>query len=331
MKSCLLLLCLLAGPTFAQNGTAGEQGIPLEAAQAEDLTPFQIRHVLREARRLYEAHDEESDPAALAEAAHAFALAAEKGEPGEVNLDAVRLAEAMAWMRADRPEAALEAFEKIQGFDEAADRARHRLLRGNAHLAAGERAFSQEDFDAAKEQMGEAIESYIASLMDDPASEAAKQNLELAHRRLKFVKDEEGEYEQEMPQPGDDEEGEEGKDEEGEDEMPPRPVDELEGEEDEDGEQVMEPEPDDQPGEEGDETEADERDPDEDDPEGDPAIADPGEEDEPLEGEMAPEVDDLTDEEIESTLNALLEQERRLRDEILRNRHRRQIPVEKDW
>ena len=300
---------------------------PVSLEDVGDLTPFQIRHVLREARRLYEADEEDADPATLAEAARAFALAAEKGEPGEINLDAVRLAEAMAWMRAERPEDALEAFEKIQGFEAAADRARHRLLRGNAHLAAGERAFSQEDFDTAKEQMGEAIESYIASLMDDPTSEAAKQNLELAHRRLRFVE----ENEPPPPPPENQEDEDEDQDQEdGDDEQDQEPQPQP-GEADESEEGEDDPEP--QPGEEeeDDDTRPEEGDPGEDEAEGDPAPADPGEEDDPREMEMDPELDDLTDDEIESTLNALLEQERRLRDEILRNRHRRQIPVEKDW
>ncbi|MCH8527410.1 MAG: hypothetical protein LAT79_09695, partial [Kiritimatiellae bacterium] len=54
--------------------------------------------------------------------------------------------------------------------------------------------------------------------------------------------------------------------------------------------------------------------------------------DDPSASEHTPE-EDFSEEEAQRTLDALLEQERRLRDEILRNRNRnlQTVPVEKDW
>jgi len=269
MKGLLILLLTL--PLFAED-------VP------EALTPTQVRHLLREARQLYTSEEPED----LANAARMFRAAAEAADPDEVHLDAVRLAEAMAWMQANQTERALEAFEGIQGFEDAADRARHRNLRGNAHLAAGEQAFAQEEFDAAKEHMESAVQSFIESLQDNPASEDGKRNLEIAHRRLQHV------IENTPPPPPPDEDGE------------------------------------------SDDSDEDDADPDQTDPTDQTDPSDPTDASEPSETPSASEPlpdEDFSEEEAQRTLDALLEQERRLRDEILRNRNRnlQTVPVEKDW
>lgn len=314
----LLLLTLLAAP-FAAAHEDGE----------DHLTPGQVRYLLRQGRRLYEQGEAE----AFAEAARTFALAAQHADPAEVHLDAVRLAEAKAWLQADRPDLALNAFEQIQGFDAPADRARHRLLRGNAHLAAGELALAGEDFEAAKEQMEQAIQSLIDALQTDPASEEAKRSLEIAHRRLRYVIDN-----QPPPPPpeggeGDAEQDDEDENQEQEPQPQPQPQpEEGEGDaEEEPGEddrpQMPPPAPEDQP---------QDGEPEEGEGDGDPADA---REAPLLEEEVAEhdgpdldlDTDNLDEEEARRALEALMEQERRLREQILQNRRIRTIPVEKDW
>lgn len=305
---------------FALLSVRGETEAP-EAPEA--LSRFQVRQLLRDARGVYE--DAEAEPEAFAEAARAFALAAEHGEPGEVNFDAIRFAEALSWMRANQPERALEAFERVEGFPRSGDRARHRFHRGNAHLAAGENALSGEDFESAKAQMTQAIDNYIASLLEDPEAEPAKQNLEIARRRLQFV--EENQPPPPPPEPGDDDEEEEEDPDPAEEPPPPEPGEEgEEGEDDPDASPEPEPgedDPDEDPGEPGEEDGED----------GDPAPATPDLV-EDVEGEAPdddPDLEDLTEDDARRTLDWLFEQERRQREDILRNRHRHRAPVEKDW
>lgn len=304
MKPLLYFLLLLGLPLFA------EDDLP-------DLTPAQIRHMLREARQLYDSEDSED----LINAARIFRAAAGAADPDEVHLDAVRLAEAMAWMQAGQTEAALNAFESIQGFENAVDRARHRNLRGNAHLAAGEQAFAQEEFDAARGHMESAVQSFIESLQDDPASDHTRRNLEIANRRLQHVID------NTPPPPPPEESGENG-----------------DSDEDDSEDQQDQPDPTDQsdpsedasdPSDESDSSdESDKSDPSDPSDESDPA--DPSDlsdvADAPSTSEPTPD-EDLSEEDVQRTLDALLEQERRLRDEILRDRARtlRTPPVEKDW
>jgi hypothetical protein len=286
----VLLLLFLTLPLFAEE-------------EPQPLTPAQVRHLLREARQLYTSEEPED----LANAARMFRAAAEAADPDEVHLDAVRLGEAMAWIKANQTEQALEAFERIQGFEDAADRARHRNLRGNAHLAAGEQAFAQEEFEAAKEHMESAVQSFIESLQDNPASEDGKRNLEIAHRRLRHV------IENTPPPPPPDESGEsEGSDEDDADDQQDQT----------------------DPTDQSDPSDEDESDPsDESDPtdQSDPIDqTDPSDPSDPSASEPLPE-EDFSEEEAQRTLDALLEQERRLRDEILRNRNLQTVPVEKDW
>jgi len=302
----LLLFVLLATPGFADEAV-------------EPLSPAQVRALLREARTLYASEDTEE----LGKSAELFGAAAEAADPGEVHVDAVRLAEAQAWLKADQPQRALEAFEQIQGFEQAADRARHRMLRGNAQLLLGEQALAEEDFEAAKEQMNQAIESFVESLMEDPRSEDAKRNLEIANRRLQYVI----ENEPPPPEPPTKEEDEEKQD------PPEEPPPEEQESEPESGEGESEPqEQESDPSEGEDQGEPQPGDPQEGEGEPSDPQEEPGEPEEPGEAEsMEGELDDLSEEEAGRTLDALLEQERRLREEILQNRRLRTIPVEKDW
>jgi hypothetical protein len=293
--------------------------LPLIAEEApEQLTAAQVRALLREARNNYSSEDPED----LALAAQRFALAAQAADPGEVNLDAVRLAEAKAWMKANQSERALEALRKIQGFDRAGDRARHRHLLGGAHLAAGEEALAREEFDAAKEHMEQAVQAFTDSLKEHPVSTEAKENLEIAHRRLQHVIDVTP-----PPPPGDPESGD----------------DQQEDPEDGDQEQQPQPQPQEQEQEQGQEQGQGQEEPETSDP-SDPSdesdMPEPAEASDPTDssgtgepsGAPAPEEPlDLTEEETLRTLDALQEQERRQREEILRNRQLRRVPVEKDW
>jgi len=293
----------------------------------QPLTRTQIRHLLQQARNLY--RDDDAEPEELADAAQAFGLAANQAEPGEVDLDAVRFAEALAWMRTGQPDRALEAFGNIQGFPLPEQRARHRFHRGNAHLAAGEQALTQDDFQSAKQQMEEAIENYIASLQEDPQAESAKQNLEIARRRRRW-----GEENAPPPPPpeedGEDDEESEDQDDPEERETPqdmPPPTPEDEQDQEQDAEMQHQPGEDeegvqDQPQDGDEETDAD-----------DPTPAAPDLV-EDVDGEAPqddPDLEDLTEEESRRTLDRLFEQERRRREEILHNRHRDSPPVEKDW
>lgn len=295
--------------------------LPLFAGESSgSLSPAQVRQLLNQAVQHYQS-DEKPEPA---EAAQLFRAAVENADPGEVHTDAVRLAEAMAWMQAGDPERALEAFEQIQGFEQPAHRARHRHLRGTAHLAAGEQAFAREDFGPAREHMESAVQSFIESLQEDPASDVGKRNLEIAHRRLQHIID------HTPPPPPPDESGEGQNDDtdpsEDAQDSPQHPPDSADPND-------SEP-PDNSDASDAPDT-SDESDTSEESEESDPAGApDASAPSEARESASSPDLEeDFSEEEAQRTLDALLEQERRLRDEILRNRNRQlqTLPVEKDW
>jgi outer membrane biosynthesis protein TonB len=154
--------------------------LPLSAQTTNTLSRTQIQGVLRGAREAYV----KEDPEMASIAAQAFGSVAETNDDKEYNLEALRLAEGMAHLKGNDPASALKALEQIKGFDSPGERARLRLMRGNAHFALGNQAAEAKKWDEAKTQMGKAIENQVQSLIEMPSSEEARHNLELSRRRL---------------------------------------------------------------------------------------------------------------------------------------------------
>ncbi len=150
----------------------------LPAQSTNSLQRAAIQQILRQAESDYE---QSEDAAAAERAAESFGGVASL-ESEDFDADALHLAEAMARLTAGNPEAALQALDRIQGFDEASERARSRLLRGNAHLSLAEAA--GEDFERAEAELGQALNSYVQALKEEPSNPAIRHNLELAQKRL---------------------------------------------------------------------------------------------------------------------------------------------------
>jgi outer membrane biosynthesis protein TonB len=243
----------------------------------------------------------------------AGSFAATNAVPGEFDADAIRLAEAMAWMKANRPDEALKSFERLKGFDESEERARQRLLKGNAHLAQAEQHVAGEQWDEGIQQATKAAEAFASSLKENAESMEAKRNLEIA-------RDRERTYRLLRPPPTPT--------------PPPQPTPQAQ----------PSPTPSPQPSPQGPTPTPDPSASPTPQPNGQPSPTpqaegtpqpqdgDSEQKPEPGEEGNAGEADakDLTEEETERILDALLEQEKRMRDQILR-RNLRQIPVEKDY
>lgn len=291
-----------------------------------------LRQRLREAR---EAFGEDAGEA-LAEAADHFKAVREQGEEGEFDLDALRLAEGMAHLRAGKPEQALQVLDAVEGFENAPERARHRRLKGLAHMGLAEAAANEERWDDALRDMDEAVSDFTRSLKETPDDEASRHNLELAHRRRR-------EIEQQKPPPPPESEDQENEDEQDQDEQDQDEQEQDEQERDEqeqdseeqDGESQDEEEtqPEEQEGDESSADEEGEQDPQDAEGEGEPRSADEpeGEADPSAAGEPGEEEVDAR--EAARILEAYLEQEKRQRRQLLEEQMRRlrRQPVEKDW
>ncbi len=153
--------------------------LPLAAQDTNALTRAHIRNLLREASETYATPQPES----ANNAAQRFGAVADLDDPREYNLDALRLAQGMALLKAGDAPAALQALDKVKGFDHSTERSRLRLLRGNAHFHLAEKSAADEKWDEALGAIAKAVENYTQALIETPDSPDARHNLELAHRR----------------------------------------------------------------------------------------------------------------------------------------------------
>lgn len=296
----LLLLLWLSTSQFAR-------------AETNQVTRAQLDLMLNQAKAQYNAEEPATEE--LAEAAERFKAAAELGEPGEYNLDALRLAEGMSLLKAGKPEEALEAMKAIEGFDSPEERSRLRLMRGNAHLAQGTAAAERKQWEPAKEEVGAAIDSFANALIEDPQSEAARHNLELAQRRLEQIKRQQPpptptHEPQPTPTPG------------------PSPTPTPEGDQGQQGDEQQQEEQDQTDPSDPSDEESDKSDPSPQDPAS--GEGEPGEEGEGEGVPAQPTNEELDEQQAQQVLDAYLEQEKHQRRQILERRVR-PVPVEKDW
>ncbi len=152
-----------------------------DAASPEENVPSleSLRQALRNARHQYREGSEGFDAAA-----ETFQEVEASEDDQEFNLDALRLAQGLSRLQAGNPDGALEALNRIQGFPEADERSRHRLLKGVAHLEKGAALAKRAQWEDAISEARNGIESLSESLRDRPDSEVIRKNLELAHRQL---------------------------------------------------------------------------------------------------------------------------------------------------
>jgi|GEM_PF-1375974 len=308
-------------------------GAPAQT-ETNRVTRAGLRRLLQDARERY--HSAVDNPEEGLEAAKRFETAAAKAPEGELDPDALHLATGMSLLKAGKAEEALKALEAVEGFDTPRERGKLRRVRGNAHLALGRRAMEAKEWDEAETQTTNAVDAFTRALMETPDDEAARHNLELAHRRLKRIRelkppppptptpsptpkpsptpdsDEEKEQDRkEQPQPGATPTPKPGQSEDSEAKATPTP-----GPGEEQGEQQPDatPTPDDREGE-NQSSDAQNGEPDESGRAGTP------------EKNAEKELDAR---EARRILDAQLEQEERLRRLLLEQRAR-PVPVEKDW
>jgi tetratricopeptide (TPR) repeat protein len=292
--------------------------LPSLHAQTETnkVTRAGLKMLLNEARQQFNSENEEDFP----KAAERFRTVREKGPEGEFDLDALRLAEGLSWLRAGDPERALTTLDDVEGFEDPAERSRHRLLKGNAQVQLAEKKAKEQEWDPAIKQMGEAITSLTHALKENPESEAARYNLELAQRKLKAI--------QQLkptptppppptptPTPG----------------PTPTPTPKPTPTPETQGQPTPTPTPDENNGDQSEQKEPSNEEGEKSEPsENNPQDAEPS--DSEQEGSQA----EMTEEEIDAEqarkiLEAYLEQEKHQRRQILEQRRIRTVPVEKDW
>lgn len=286
------------------------------------MTRSQIRSLLEQTIELY-LSEEQTD---LEQAAQNFQALVADAPEGEMDQDALALAESMAFLKTGQPQKALERLDQIEGFEESKERSQARMMKGNAQRQLSEAAVSSEQWEDATTQMTAAVESYKNALREESNLAAARQNLELSNKRLQEIIEL-------TPPPPEDQESED-QDESDDDE-----------EDSEDQEKQQDQSQDQDPSDESDDQEqdpSDQTDPSDD--QQDPS--DPTDPSEPPESEESSEqenaeptgqaseggdpAEELDAKQAEQLLDAALEQEKRQRRQILQQRVR-SIPVEKDW
>jgi len=282
------------------------------------FTRSQIRTLLQQTIELYSSEDQTD----LEQAAQNFQALVTDAPEGEMDQDALALAESMAFLKAGQPQKALERLDQIEGFEESKERSQARMMKGNAQRQLSEAAVSSEQWEDATTQMTGAVESYKNALREDSNLVAARQNLELSNKRLQEIIEL-------TPPPPEDQESE----------------DQEENEDDEETSDDQEQQQNQEPGDESDPSDDEqEQDSDPSDPADDQQ--DPSDQDEPPESEESSEeenadpagqasegvdpAEELDAKQAEQLLDAALEQEKRQRRQILQQRVR-SIPVEKDW
>lgn len=295
---------------------------PADASDAveestDSLTSRDAWRGLDEAVRLYKEGEFE-------QAAALFQHLRQQAPEGEFDPDAVRLAEARAWMQSGDPAKTLETLEGVEGFEVDRLQAETRILEGNAAYQIAEQALAQQDPAAAKENAERALERFRNALSVDPRNETAAHNLELTQRFMEKIPE---------PPPQENEEKQENdQQEEQEDSQDQEQQQQQDSEDQQDQEQ--QPEQDSQEEQENqesqDQTEQDQQDSDETSSEEQeqpsPEDPDSSKRSEPTEQELQ----EFSEEQARQLLDTYDEQERRQRRRFLEQRVRT-IPVEKDW
>ncbi len=320
--------------------------VTAEETESTTMARNQIRAFLEETETLYTSED----PKELSEAATRFQALREQTPEGEMNPDALRLAEGMAQLKSGDPEEALRTFDEIDGFEDPVIRGQLRQMKGNAHLKMAQIAMGQTEWEDAKAGMEKAEEAFINTLRENPEMEAARNNLEFAQKCLR-------EIEAQKPPPSEDKEDkqedqkEEEKDKDKQEEQKQDPENQKDGDDKQKGQQ--DPSQDQQDPSKNDPSDSsdpsdpsDQKDPSEQDPsdQKDPSKQDPKDQKDSSKqdpsdqqeqnqagtpGEMS-DAEKLDAMQAQQLLDAALEQEKAQRRLILQGRART-IPVEKDW
>jgi hypothetical protein len=166
-QNYLLLVCLFVSPL-------------LPAEEAESLTWQETWRGVDEAVRLYEAGE-------FGNAGALFEKVRKESPEGELDPDAIRLAEGRAWLQSGNAEKAIEVLETIEGFDADRLRSETRILEGSAAYTLAQQALEQQDLESAKENAERAQERFRNALGVDPANEAAAHNLELTQNFIRTL------------------------------------------------------------------------------------------------------------------------------------------------
>lgn len=311
--SALFLLPLSAQPADASDAVE---------ESTDSLTSRDAWRGLDEAVRLYQEGEFE-------QAATLFQHLRQQAPEGEFDPDAVRLAEARAWMQSGDPAKTLETLEGVEGFEVDRLQAETRILEGNAAYQIAEQALSQQDPAAAKENAERALERFRNALSVDPRNETAAHNLELTQRFVEQIPEpppQENEEDQENDQQ---EEQEDSQDQEQQQQQ-----DSQEQQQQDSEDQEQQPEQDSQEQQEDQESQDQ---PEQDQPDSDKASSEEQEQPSPEDPDSSnrsepteQEIQEFSEEQARQLLDTYDEQERRQRRQFLEQRVRT-IPVEKDW
>jgi hypothetical protein len=288
-----------------------------EEETASTMTRNSLRSFLEQTIDYYSSED----PADAEQAAQNFQTLSLQAPEGEMDPDALALAEGMSLLKAGKAQQALERLEQIEGFEESKERSQTRLMKGNAQRQLAEAAVSSEQWDDAKSQMSAAVESYKNALREDSNLIAARQNLEIANERLKEI------IELTPPPP----ENQNSEDQEDQEDQENQEESEKNQERSQDQEEQT-----DQQDQQDQEDQADQQDQGEqEDQENSEESSEQEQEEEPSNpagqgSESGDPAEQLDAKQAQQLLEAALEQEKRQRRQILQQRIQ-SIPVEKDW
>jgi Ca-activated chloride channel family protein len=298
----------------------------LLAREADALSWREAREGLDDAITLY-------GEGKFAEAAEAFQSLRGLAPEGELDPDALRLAEGTAQLKSGNATEAMAALEGIEGFDASSLQARQRLLEGNAAYQIARQAIDQQDHAQAKTSAERAQESFRNALTVDPENEAAAHNLELTQRFIETLPEpppQENQDQQEQEEQENDQE-QESQDQQNQNSGEEDQQDQQNQQEQQDS---REPQEESSPEQESGENQQDQEDQEQRD-QSQGGGQEPQSEQDPSDSSTPSspsdqEAQDMPLEQVEQLLDNYDEQERRQRRQFLQ-RNARPIPVEKDW
>lgn len=297
-------------------------------AQTNRVERVNLQKLLQEAEKAFRSGTREG----YLDAAEKFKSVRELGDEETFNHNALSLAEGMAYLKAEKPQEALEALDTATHFEDLEETGRHRRFKGLAHMALAQGAANTQEWETALEEIDKAISSFQDSLQVWPESDASRHNLKEAERLKQY-------YTWRKPTPTPTPTPQPTPTPNPQASPTPTPTPEPDGEEEQEEQQEQEqqpggtptPDPDAEEEENAGSSEQEESESDEE---------QEGSESEPSDQEGDPSetsAAEMTEEEMnaleaERILEAYLEREKRQRRQILEQQRRlRSRPVEKDW
>jgi len=264
-------------------------------------------------------------------AADIFSMLRDEAPEGELDPDALRLAEGLSWLKSGDADKAMDALESVEGFDVDSLRSQKRLTQGNAAYQLAQQALEAQDLETAKEKSETAQNLYRSALQVNPRNQDAAHNLELTQRFIQELpepppqenQDQEDSENQENSEKQQDQEQQNSQDQENQDQENQDSQDQQ-NQDQEDQQQESEDPQNDQEEEQDSQDEQDQSQGSEGEQEQE---SEPSEGTEPTE---QPLPEDYSEEQAQTILDTYDEQERRQRRQFLQQRVRT-IPVEKDW